>query len=889
MAGNHSTAMGGRVSVNRPADQTPEQGWQPVLAGQLPPLDESFSARPETGFGLTTGLPAGEVVVLTHPDQATDQPLAALGGTGKTQLALASARSLWQSGEVELLAWVTGSSRDAILTGYTQGLRAVHAATGEAESAEATAARFLSWLAGTGRSWLVVIDDVTDLADLEGLWPWGPAGRVLVTTRLPAQALTGPNRQVLQVPEFSPREAVSYLTARLIRDPDQRIGVLDLAAELGCLPAALAQAASVIADCDIHCRQYLQSFTDRRQQMAGEATDRLATISATWTLSLDRADYLTQGDLAWPTLAFIALLGGDGIPAAVLTSQAASEYLCGGRVTGQAAQTRVQATLDNLARAGLITLGTDGEPPTVRLHSLTRAAIRQVIPGALAEQAAGVAADALVQAWPDGNLPPLTAQAMRACATALQRSAGELLWSPQPHPLLIRAGESLDRARLTGPAVSYWRAMTDTSARLLGPGHARTLEASDHFAAALAAAGRPADAIALYQHGLTERSRLLGWDHADALTARARLAAACLAADRQAEAVSLYESTLAGREQALGLDHPDTLASRAELAAAYRAAGRLGDAIDLFKRAVYDREAALGRGHSHTVAARAELAAALQAAGQVTDAIPLWAQVLHDRERTQGVNDLDAVAARASLAYAYRLAGRLKDALPLYKRTLADRERLLGADHPDTLAARGNLASAYHTARKFKDAIALYEQTVAGRERTQGDDHPDTLVARGNLASAYHSAGRMVLAVPLYEKTLADYVRVKGPDHPDTLTSRANLASAYHTVGRLTDTIATLQRTLADCEHTLPSDHPLTQAIRENLAAVSSDLRHVPPVEDSRRRRQRGVAQDQVGRLLRDHHHRRVDVAVRDVGHHRRVDDPQPVQAVHPHRAWVGH
>ena len=59
------------------------------------------------------------------------------------------------------------------------------------------------------------------------------------------------------------------------------------------------------------------------------------------------------------------------------------------------------------------------------------------------------------------------------------------------------------------------------------------------------------------------------------------------------------------------------------------------------------------------------------------------------------------------------------------------------------------------------------------------------------------------------------------------------------------------------------------------------------PVERPRSRRQRGVAQDQVGGLLGDHHDRRVDVAVGDVGHGRGVDDPQAVQAVHPHR-WPG-
>ncbi len=48
---------------------------------------------------------------------------------------------------------------------------------------------------------------------------------------------------------------------------------------------------------------------------------------------------------------------------------------------------------------------------------------------------------------------------------------------------------------------------------------------------------------------------------------------------------------------------------------------------------------------------------------------------------------------------------------------------------------------------------------------------------------------------------------------------------------------------------------------------------HVVPVERRVLGRHRRIPQDQVRGLLGDHHDRRVDVAVRDVGHRRRVHD----------------
>ena len=755
--------MNGKVTgTGQAGARTPRIGW-PVRSGEVPPLADCFSPRPESGFGLASSLAPGETAVLTDHDGAGNYPPAGLGGTGKTQLAAAFAHSLWHAGAVDLLAWVSASSRAAILSGYPQALRAA-GAPGAGERADAAAARFLAWLADTSRSWLVVLDDLTDLADLDGLWPLGPAGRVLVTTRLPAAAVRGQQRKILQVGMFSRREALSYLTEKLSADPGQRTGALDLAEDLGCMPLALAQAGTLLADCGLDCREYRARFSERKRRMAVTGSGYPATVAVTWTLSLDRADFLPPAGLARPALALLTLLGPDGIPGAALTSRAACDYICGRHATGTAAdQAQAVSSLRNLARVGLVTISPESTSRTVRMHALVQAAIQQIMPPGVLEQAASAAAGALLQAWPEGDAEPAAAQALRDCTASLHRVAADLLWAPEAHPVLLRAGQSLDSAGLAGPAIDYWQAVIDTSSRIAGPDHAQTLRACDNLAASYEAAGRTDDAIGAYEHCLAQREQARGPGHPEALTARASLARACLAAGRESNAIQHYERALADREWALGPGHPDTLTTRGDLAAAYRAAGRLPDAITAFQRTLTDRQSVLGPDHPETLAARAGLASALHTAGRLKEALPQYERTLAGRERVQGTSHPDTMTARASLAYAFRSAGRLKHALPLYQRTLSDRERVLGPDHPDTLAARGNLASAYHTARRLNDAIPLYEQALADRERVQGADHPDTLAARGNLASAYHSAGRVVLAIPLYEQTLADYERTMGP------------------------------------------------------------------------------------------------------------------------------
>src|SRR5947209_8100963 len=171
-------------AVDVVAERTGPPPSSPVkLSGSIPPLAESFHQRPETGLDLRAGLYPGDTVVLAHAEDTPAAP-ATQGGTGKTQLAVAFTHALWTARAVEALVWIPASSRDGIVTGFAQAAGAVGAAPPEL-GAEAAAGRFINWLAHTRRPWALILDDLTSLDDLTGLWPAGPAGQVVITTRLP--------------------------------------------------------------------------------------------------------------------------------------------------------------------------------------------------------------------------------------------------------------------------------------------------------------------------------------------------------------------------------------------------------------------------------------------------------------------------------------------------------------------------------------------------------------------------------------------------------------------------------------------------------------------------------------------------------------------------------
>jgi tetratricopeptide (TPR) repeat protein len=708
-----------------------------IVSGQIPPLPEASVARPQTGLSPASVSPGMTVVLVPAEGPAGSGP-GGLGGTGKTHLAVMLAQALHRDHGVKLVFWVTATSRDAVVSSYAQALRDV-GMPGPGGDPELGAVQFLVWLARTDRPWLMVLDDLSDGAVLDGLWPRGPAGRVLVTTELQDAAAGAANPQVVPVGPLSPREALAYLSTALHLDKGQLASGLDLAEDLGLLPLALSQAAAVMNVLGISCREYRSRLAENRARLICQGTGGpLLTLMAVWLLSVETADGMAPAGRARRALMLASALAPHGAPALVLTADAACEYLTGQPGEPAAQRVRAGAAVHSLAQAGLISIDPGSAAGTVLVHPLVQAVTRHRPPARERRQAALAAAEALVQAWTTPEVPPAVVQRLRECAASLHNMAGPLLWVPDCHPVLLQAGRSLESSGLTGPAASYWQAMLTASQQALGPRHPRTLLIRDQYAAACAAAGRLTEVIATRERALAEQQQIPGISPADSGIARTRLARAYSAAGRYDDAIRLAREALADFENEPG-SQASRLSAREDLAGAYLGAGQLFTAVDTFRQLLALREETQGRDHPQTVAARGQLAAACRA------------------------------------------AGLLKEAITLGRRALADFERICGSDHVDALAARAALAAGYGAAKKHKLAIPLYERTLADRVRVQGPDHPDAISASADLAAAYQSAGRLGSAVSQHEQTLAACDRVYGPDHPRTGTARSNLnASADH-------------------------------------------------------------------------------------------------------------
>ncbi|MFJ8787296.1 tetratricopeptide repeat protein [Streptomyces sp. NPDC102476] len=806
----------------------------PVRVGTVPTLASAFQPRPNLQKVIEQARAKDTAATLT-------QVLSGGGGVGKSQLAAACAHQALAAG-TELVVWVNAAETEQVVTGYAAAAHRVQAPGTAGGDAEIDARAFLDWLAVSSRSWLVVLDDLTDL---EGIGPWWPPpspggdGRVLATTRRREALLTGGRRAVIDIGAYTSAEAVTYLSERFT-DTDVP-HLLDQQAEalaeaLGRLPLALGHAAAYMINEDMPCASYLQSFTDRQSRLdallpPGADTEGYGRqVTATLLLALDVVQRCDPVGLAAPVIRLAALLDAAGHPQSLWADAAVTDYLTAhhtpppsSSATPQPTDVTAQqarAALRLLHRYGLLTCDSRNGPRAVRLHALTARAAREATPAPQAPAAVKAAADALAAIWPEADhAEPDLCTVLRANTDTLASHGADLLWRPDGHPVLYRAGVSLIATGLYAAAVTHWHHLVINAERLLGDEHPDTLNARINLASSYRQVGRTSEAIALAELVLADCERLLDDEHPGTSTARGNLASSYWQAGRTSEAITLLERVVADYGRLLGDEHPSTLTARGNLASSYWHAGRTSEALTLELHVLADCERLLGDEHPNTLAARANLAYSYRQAGRTSEAITLLEQVVADSERLLGDEHPNTLAARANLALSYRQAGRTSEAITLLEQVVADRERLLGDEHPNTLAARGNLALSYRRAGHTSEAITLEERVLADRERLLGDEHPDTPGARANLAYSYSQAGRTSEAITLLEQVVADSERLLGDEHPNTLAARTNLAACYWQAGRTSEAITLEERVLADRERLLGDEHPDTLAARTNLAA----------------------------------------------------------------------
>ena len=516
------------------------------------------------GFTGRDGLLAAVRERLAAGDRAVVQALAGMGGVGKTQLAIEYAHRFADSYD---LAWWVNAEQAGLIGDQFAALGIALGCVQAGAGVEVVRAAVLGELGQRDR-WLLVFDNAEDPADIR---PWVPggSGHVLITSREHRWAeIAAP----VEVDVLARAESVAILQDRVAG-----LGAADadrLAAELGDLPLAIAQAAGFMAETGMTAGEYLGLLATRAGQLLaqGETGSYPQSLAAATGLIADR---LAAEDPAAAELASVcAFLAPEPIPEDLFTSMAGE---LPGELSDRAADPLAwRQTLARLARQSLARIDQRG----LVMHRLTQAILRDRLTSEEAA-AARARADAILAAnnprdagnpasWPRWAvlMPHLLAADLAATGNSdLRWMACNACW------YLLARGDTRASYDLARDLHQHWRAR-------LGDDEEIVLAAAHQLGWALYAMGRYAEARDLNQDIMDRARRVLGEDDRNTLTYANQLANDLRALGEVQAARDLDQDTLDRMRRVLGEDHPDTLRSANNLAADLRELGELGETDD---------------------------------------------------------------------------------------------------------------------------------------------------------------------------------------------------------------------------------------------------------------------------------------------------------------------
>ncbi|MGW2015535.1 tetratricopeptide repeat protein [Streptomyces sp. NPDC001927] len=553
-------------------------------------------------------------LALLDEDMEPVQVICGLGGIGKSTLA-----ARWAANRVpdhQLVWWITAETPAELDAGLAELARAMQPSVVGVLPEDALRERALQWLA-THEGWLLVLDNVSDPADLRPLLARaGGSGRILVTSRRASGWQDIGRTVALEV--LGPGEA-----AELFRGVCEAAdGLDDLCAELGYLPLALKQAAAYCAEAGITPRTYLELLAEYPAEMfaaTAEGGEAARTLARVWQVTLVR---LADTPMAVTVLRVIAWWAPEGIPRWLLEPLGTP--------------LEVTEAVRRLAAHSMITLR-DGE---LAVHRLVQAVVR-------ADLAEATLLEGAVYLLRRGAAHK-AAGAGRQVAVHAEALAGHVAEAEDTDAvaeLCQLAGVFFGRDTDTSRALPLLERSVISLRRIHGPGHPMTLRAVQFLGLALNVAGDKARAIDLLEGCLSDRLRILGPDDSATLEARENLARV-LREREPKRAEELLTENVEHLDRLLGPAHSAAIQARYALIE-----GRSGGGIDVTALEELAAEAERASPNDPHLVGRIKytLVLALSRAGETERAFALAEELIEGARHSSG--------AAASRTFLFRLLG----------------------------------------------------------------------------------------------------------------------------------------------------------------------------------------------------------------------------------------
>ena len=708
------------------------------------------------------------------------QAITGMSGVGKTELALEYAYRY--ASEYQAVLWLQADSQDRLNSDLIYIARSLKLPGGEEEDRQVSLSSVQQWLRDHS-PWLLILDNVKQIGDLDSLIPSDNYGNVLITTH---EQVMSPAVHLLELKEMQGDEAALLLLRRagILKEHSlasvsaaDRAQARKIARRLGKLPLAIDQAGAYLEETKTSLTDYLTLYGQQHSQLLKRRgrRPRAHPDSVTMTLLLCFEQLKQKNAAAAELLQFCAFFHSGVIPEDLIRDADDSGFVLQSLIADMAA---LDGALEDLLNWSLI--GYNAKTRDLSVHPLVQDVLQDTMDDTTRRVWAQRAIHAVNRAFPNAEVEvwPICQQYLPHALKCFDWIDQWQIATADGAELFNRIGRYFYQRTQYDEAESYYKRAWSICERGLGSDHPITALTLHNQGALVRSRGQDyPQSRRYYEQALAIRERVLGpHDPAIAQTLNG-LGELDQTVGAYVRAESSYQRAWTIIVQAFGVNDPNTATCLSNLAGIFDAHGHYQQAEQYYQQALAIQEQRLGENESRTIETTRNLAGLYRRMKKYREAEQLYEQALLIMRRKYGPEHHKVAGTLNNMAVLYRDQGRYAEAEQMLNEALDIWRKRLGEPHRDTSFGLNNLATIYSARQEYARAKPLYLQALAIREHAYDKpDHPDIAQVLNNLGKDYIAQGRYSEAEPLLQRAFAIYEKGLGLDHPDTTACRQNLA-----------------------------------------------------------------------------------------------------------------
>ena len=656
-----------------------------------------FTGREDILQCLHERLYADGTVALMQP-----QALRGLGGIGKTQTAIEYAYR--HRDEYRVVLWIPANSSSTLATSILSMAQILNLPQKQESDSMLNAVR--QWL-GNHSDWLLILDDVEDLKQVELFYPEAHQGHVLVTTR---SLFVGGIASGITMNKMEPDEGALFLLRRAgmlgPTEEYQRATAADsekakeISLTLGGLPLALDQAGAYMEETGCGLSGYLTLYQTQRSRLLKErgslGTDHPESVTITFSLAFQKVAHANA--TARELLQFCAFLSPDAIPEELLT--AGRNHLGPVLESMVTDPFQLNAALRTLLAYSLVQR--EANCQLFYVHQLVQAVLKDLMSKQEQQTWAERAVRAVSVAFPEVDAKEGWQQSTRILPHAVVCLALQEQWNmtfSEAIHLLSQTGNALWARSQYHQAEIYYKRALNLQKALLGPVHPDIAQSLMFLANVSADQGNYQQVDFLYQQALDVYEQMEGETQLD--TARVL--------NTWAEC---YRERAVTSSDPMHYERADALYQRA-----FDLLRQIKDAPPIPYAATVSNRVAMQLARGHLDAAESQL----------LEAISIFEQHL-------GFHHLYTAVIIGNLGALYIALHRFDEAESLLGRARAILEEVGENNHPRAAQILCNLADLRIIQGKYEQAEPLYQEAIAIYESVGATAHPHVELFLRNYA-----------------------------------------------------------------------------------------------------------------------------------------------------------